>query len=659
MFAHAQNSKSIQTLDSIYYYRSQANNSDLDPSQRFQFANKAIQLSKKTNQDSTILKSKVVLNNIYILKGDYETLITTNLQNIQLAESLKDSLLIAFANNNLGWAYKSLSKNDSAYYYYYKASKLFSKLQRDRNEGEVLFSLANIQFEEKDYLGAEENAITALRLIRNLPKTENNLDTLWSINNLLAIISDELGQFDKAIEYHHKALSFSDQIEDNYLYTLYSYSNIALIHKEQKQYEKALDIYKNLFKNKEILLQEPYNYAIILGDYAYVKHLSENFKTDEITSMFTEAYKISDSLQDIYSLMSISLNASEFYKDINQKDSALFFANRAYHLARETNTNDVILRSLILKSDIEEPDKAKSYLTEYVKLSDSLQNKERAIRNKFARIEFETDLIVERSKQIAKERLWLLFLSIGLIFTLLLLYIIVTQRTKNKELRFNQQQQETNEEIYNLMLSQQDKIDEARVAEKKRISEEIHDGILGRLFGIRLSLDSLNMSTQPEAIETREKYLEDLKEIEQDIRKVSHELNSDFVSGSNYISIIKSLLEKQTKAYKLKYVLRNDDNIDWDSINNKTKIHYYRIIQESLQNIYKHANATEVHISFKQKNNVICLSISDNGSGFDVNKARKGIGLKNINSRVKEIQGELDIISTMDSGTEIRIKTPI
>ena len=116
MFAHAQNSKSIQTLDSIYYYRSQANNSDLDPSQRFQFANKAIQLSKKTNQDSTILKSKVVLNNIYILKGDYETLITTNLQNIQLAESLKDSLLIAFANNNLGWAYKSLSKNDSAYY---------------------------------------------------------------------------------------------------------------------------------------------------------------------------------------------------------------------------------------------------------------------------------------------------------------------------------------------------------------------------------------------------------------------------------------------------------------------------------------------------------------------------------------------------------------
>jgi signal transduction histidine kinase len=255
--------------------------------------------------------------------------------------------------------------------------------------------------------------------------------------------------------------------------------------------------------------------------------------------------------------------------------------------------------------------------------------------------------------------MWLLILSIGLIVTLLLLYIIITQRTKNKELKFNQQQQETNEEIYNLMLSQQDKIDEARVIEKKRISEELHDGILGRLFGTRLSLDSLNMSTNEEAVETRGKYIDELKSIEEDIRKVSHELNTDFVSGSSFTSIIKTLVETQTTAYQLKYVLRNDDNIDWDSVSNKTKIHFYRIIQESLQNIYKHANATEVNISFKLKNSVICLSISDNGSGFDVNKARKGIGLKNINSRVSEINGVLEIESNNDSGTELIIKAPI
>jgi signal transduction histidine kinase len=655
---NAQNTLFNRQLDSIYYYRNLAEKA-LNAKERFYYVNHAIKLSEATHQDSTILKSKRLLATLYLRERNVDALYNLNHENLKLANKLQDSFAIANITNVLGWFHKQKAQIDSSYYYYYSTFKVFKALKEDKREAEALYYMADIQFSQRDYIGCEQNAVASIRLFQKLPETEETLDYLWGLHNLIAIASDELGLYDKAIEYHAKALSYSDKISDNFIYTLYSNSNLALIYKELKQYNKAIKIYEDLFQNKEILLKEPKNYALILGDFAFVKHLSKNYKTNDIKKMFSEAYKISDSLQDPNSIMPISLNAAEFYNDIKNKDSALLFANRAYTLGLETKINDVILQSLILKSTIEDDKKSKIYLEEYINLSDSLQNKERSIRNKFARIEFETDQIVERNKQISKERLWLLILSIGLIFTLLLLYIIITQRSKNKELRFNQQQQETNEEIYNLMLSQQDNIDEARVAEKKRISEEIHDGILGRLFGIRLNLESLNMSTKPEATEAREKYLGDLKEIEQDIRKVSHELNTDFVSGSNYISIIKTLLETQTKAYKLKYVLRNDDNIDWDGITNKTKIHYYRIIQETLQNIYKHANATEIHISFNQKNNVICLAISDNGSGFDVSKVRKGIGLKNINSRVKEINGELDIKSNRDSGTEITIKAPI
>lgn len=655
---NAQKASFNRQLDSIYYYRNLADKA-LNVEEGIQFVKYAIKLSEATNQDSTILKSKRLLATLYSRNRDVNELIKINYENFKLAKKLKDSTALAYITNILGWYHEQNAQVDSSYYYYYSSYKIFKTLNKEKNEAIALLSMANIQFNQRDYIGCEQNAVASIRLFQNLPETEETLDYLWALHNLIAIASDKLGLYDKAIEYHEKALTFSDKIQDNFIYTLYSNSNIALIYKELKQYKKAIEIYENLFENKEILLEEPNNYTLILGDYAYIKHLSKNYRKDVITKMFSEAYNISDSIQDPYSIMSVSLNASEFYKDIEDNDSALFFANRAYNLGKETKTNDVILKSLMLKSKIEDEAKAKTYLTEYVNLSDSLQNKERAIRNKFARIEFETDQIVERNKQITKERLWLLLLSIGLILTLLLLYIIFAQRTKNKELKFNQQQQETNEEIYNLMLSQQDKIDEARVAEKKRISQEMHDGILGRLFGIRLSLDSLNMNTNPEAIESREKYIGDLKGIEEDIRKVSHELNTDFVTGSNYISIIKALLETQTQAYKLEYVLRNDDNIDWDGISNKTKIHFYRIIQESLQNIYKHANATVVHISFNQINNVICLSILDNGTGFDVNKARKGIGLKNINSRINEINGELEIKSTIDSGTEIIIKAPI
>ena len=167
------------------------------------------------------------------------------------------------------------------------------------------------------------------------------------------------------------------------------------------------------------------------------------------------------------------------------------------------------------------------------------------------------------------------------------------------------------------------------------------------------------MNNSDEAIETRSQYIAELKTIEEDIRKVSHELNTDFVSGSGFLDIIKTLVETQTKVYGLDYKLDSQEIINWEGISNKTKIHIYRIIQESLHNIYKHANATLVNISFKLKSNKIYLTLSDNGSGFDVNKAKSGIGLKNMNSRINEINGTINITSKKDVGTTVTIEAPI
>ena len=358
-----------------------------------------------------------------------------------------------------------------------------------------------------------------------------------------------------------------------------------------------------------------------------------------------------------YNSIIINQHLAEYYNDKNNKDLAKYYAYKAKDISKQYH-NDDLLKSLLLLSKIEEGNMSAKYLKEYVKLNDSLQKNERAIRNKFARIRFETQQIEQDNIRIAKERMWLLIISVVLIISSFLLYLVITQRNKNKELKFVQKQQETNEEIYNLMLSQNESIEEARALEKKRISEELHDGVLGRLFGTRLSLDSLNMSNSVDAIKTRGQYIDELKTIEQDIRKVSHELNTDFVSGSGFIDIIKTLLETQTLAYKLECKLKHDDAIHWDEVSNKHKIHIYRIIQESLHNIYKHANATQIDISFKLKNSVICLIIKDDGSGYDVNKTKPGIGLKNMTSRINDINGSINIISGKDVGTTVTIEAP-
>ena len=92
--------------------------------------------------------------------------------------------------------------------------------------------------------------------------------------------------------------------------------------------------------------------------------------------------------------------------------------------------------------------------------------------------------------------------------------------------------------------------------------------------------------------------------------------------------------------------------------NYKTKINIYRIIQESMQNIYKHANAKVIKISISVQKNVICIDIIDDGVGFDTNKSKKGIGLKNIASRIEEIDGKITYTSQSGDGTVVNVKIP-
>lgn len=656
----AQNDELAAKLDSIRILRELTRDNNLSLNSRLSYAQKASQLSLETNIDTTILNSNRILSFVYLSMDKYDQVRKINHSNLKLAHKVNDSSAIGIANFNLGFYYHNFELNhDSAYYYYYNAAKLYNKIKDDLNEGEVLVNMANIQETEKDYIGSEINAIRAISLIQKLPETDRNLDTLWSLYNLLGAISGRLQQYDKALDNHQIALSIGEKISDGYFYNLYSNNNIAFIYQEKGDYRQALAIYEELIKKTSLYQKDPSLYALILGNIAYNKFLSRDVNYDLIGLEFKEAYKISDSIDDDIVKMAISNYYSEYFLSRNTMDSALFYAKKAYNLGKETKSNNVISKSLLLMSKIKGGDVGKEFLNEHIKLNDSLLNNERNIRNKFARIEFETDQIEAENIRISRERLLFLLLSIGLMLTLTLLYIIISQRAKNRKLEFNQKQQEANEEIYNLMLAQQDKIEEGRTKEKLRISGELHDGILGRLFGTRLSLDSLNMQQTEDAIKNRGQYIDELKSIEQEIRKISHDLNTDFIAGSGFIDIIKTLIETQSSAYQLSYTFDQDDEINWETVSNKSKIHIYRMVQETMQNIYKHANAKHIKISFRLKNDVILLSIEDNGSGFNVNKAKKGIGLKNINSRAKEIGGKVDIESKIDVGTTILISVPI
>ncbi|QXP77487.1 MULTISPECIES: tetratricopeptide repeat-containing sensor histidine kinase [Winogradskyella] len=627
--------------------------------ERFKYASTASELAKKAKIDSMVLKANRSLSTQYFYLQEYDKYVSLNRANLDLAKKINDSSAVTVAGSNLGSYYRYTQQNDSSYFFYSRALKFYSSKEVSEKKANALFYSADLQQMAKIYTAAEDDAVKALSILNRLPKTEYRLDMYWSLYNLLAMNSNELENYNKAIEYYDESIKYAKVMQNGFINEIYSINNKANVYRKIGKYKEAIDLYESLLPLKlKYEDEDPTFYAVLLSNIIKTKFESDKYDFEDLESDYKEAYEIVESLDDEITLMHLSLDLSEFYLKNQYNDSVVKYSENALNMARKVGSNQTRLQALLNMSKAVDGYKARALLLEHIQLSDSLRSEDRKVRNKFARIKFDTEQIEAENKQISKENLYLLILSVGILLTAVLVYIVISQRAKNRKLELMQIQQTANEDIYNLMLGQQDKVDEARAKEKLRISKELHDGVLGRLFGVRLSLDSINFKEGKEAMLSRSKYISQLQVVEQDIRKISHELNIDFISGSSFIDIVSELIEVQSTAYGLESEFDYTDDISWDLVSNKIKINIYRIIQESMQNIYKHAKAKHIQISILLEKNLICLNIIDDGEGFDILKSKKGIGLKNMNSRVDDIQGHIVFTSKLGNGTSVNVKIP-
>jgi signal transduction histidine kinase len=210
------------------------------------------------------------------------------------------------------------------------------------------------------------------------------------------------------------------------------------------------------------------------------------------------------------------------------------------------------------------------------------------------------------------------------------------------------------------MLTQKQKVDEVKRLEQKRISEELHDGVLGKMLGARMVLTGLNKRATEETIQEKSKALGSLQEIEHEIRSISHELShSAYQKINNFTDSIETLLSSGTKNLNIKTVFNFNEDESWDSLEGSIKINVYRIIQETFQNAIKHANCTVFEITFYRTEDVFNVIMNDNGRGFNINKGKKGIGIRNITSRINKLNGTYHIDSIEGKGTTISLKIPV
>jgi len=637
-------------LDSLSTYSNKANNKSYTDNQRIYFNKKALSiLSNQKNSLGVREKLFEVSKAFYALKQDRELRKAIALM-LKNSIEVKDSLHIAKSYNLIANQNINISQNDSAFYYLLKSEKLFLKLKDSIDLGKNYIDKAFVQ-----YSGCELSCIQGLSYLKNFNLSQSQYDAY----NLVGISSNELKDYDNALVYHTKALNIAKERKLNALfhYEANSKNNLGIVYQYQNKHKEAIDNFRSALQEKDLLIDSPLTYAMITDNLAYSKFKLRDFS--DLPDLFYVSLKIREQNDFPSGIITNKIHLSEYYAVIKDTLHSQQFAKEALDLAKTTQISADLLASL-KQSSLVEHKNASLYSKEYIKISDSIQQEERKAKDKFARIAFETGEIIQEKDKLAEQNRSLLYFFIGTLFVGLLLFVIRTQRAKNRELLLKQQQQKVNEEIYNLMISQQATIEENRVKEKKRIAQELHDGVLGRLFGARLNLDSLNRFNDEESINSRFNYLSELKNIEQDIREISHDLNREkYVLINNFVAIVTNLLEEQKNSFKAELNSSIDETIQWDKVSNAVKINLYRILQESLQNINKYANAELIGVELKKEGDLILLKITDDGIGFDINTKKKGIGLQNMLSRVMECEGNFDIKSKKGSGTTVIISVPI
>lgn len=640
--------------DSLAFFFEAANNDSIPYEKRHVYADKIVaKIEVQQNDSMNRINYFKAANRYYNMNAlnDYKKLTKVI---VQRTADAKDTIGLAKAYTYLADYYANKFVSDSAYMYYFNAEKLYRRLKDYPKTAKTILNKSIIQLNEKDYIGSEKSAFECLKILR---KTNDN-DLTYSTYNILGIIYNELSEYDKSIEFHNKALELitDKKITESSFAESGSLNNIGLIYQNKKNDKKAIQYFNKALVSPNLLKLNPFQYSAIIDNLGYSKFEIGDF--NNLPDLFYKSLKIVDSLKVNTSIVSCKLHLSEYYAFKKDTLKAVNFATGAYDLAKTNNLTKDILSSLKQLSAVN-PKKISIYSKEYIKINDSLQIAERKVRNKLARIEFETEELSIEKDKLVEQRRTIVFASALVILLGILFFVIRFQAAKNRELVLVQEQQKANEEIYQLMLTQQDKIEDVRQLEKKRISQELHDGILGKLFGTRLNLGILNSVDTQQAVTDRSIFIDELKTIEQEIREISHDLNSEKTAiFNNFVVMVSNFIENQRTVCEAEIHFSMNENIDWNSQNNIVKINFYRILQESFQNINKYAGAKTVFASFEKTNHSLKLSIVDDGVGFNYSRKKKGIGLKNMESRITGSGGRMNIESEKGKGTKLEFEIP-
>lgn len=560
---------------------------------------------------------------------------------------------LAAAYRGFGKILENQSSNDSAYFWYDKALNLYTKSKDKLGECVVLQDKASIKYFCNDYTGSEVCLIDALKIAKKI----NDPVQIFEIYSFLGINSNEQGDFSYAKYYYFRA---TKALRYNFKNYDLQYAQILFLRGyneySQKRFTEAIKLYQQSIRIRERENKRDDLYYQVVDNLAHIQLLQGNYNQAKMNLLFTARSR--DSLKILQGKNFNKLYLSQYYQATKNIPLAIQYGKEALALSKEFKAPNDVLKCLKYLAELDKFN-ALNYTKQYIRLSDSIQRRERETRNKFAKIEYETEELL-REKELSAERKSL-FLTMALLASsaCLLAGVIYALKSRQQEMEYFQRQQKAKEEIFSLIQEGHSKMESGRNIEKKRIARELHDGVMNKLASTRFNLYRLKDNSNVETIRKCITYIDHLQEIEQEIRNVAYDLNKEvFTEKETFDRALVGLLDQYIEGNVAEVKQHINKDINWDEVQNGIKIDIYRILQESLQNIKKYARAFRVSIILDVRDRSLFLEVADDGVGFEFSEIEAGLGLTNIQARAKENAGSAQIISQKSKGTIIRVIFP-
>ena len=544
--------------------------------------------------------------------------------------SIKPSKL---SQTDLAFYYKLMAKYNDIYNYEDKALDYFIKSKKQYLKCKDPDNAMDLNLDIAFLLSANfKDVVLPQKYIDEYMeyafKTKNDLKI---VKGYVEIASLYLEDTSKSLSYFRKALQLNKKVKDT-LQQSRIYNNMSVVFNE----------YANMPDSGLYYLKKD---LIILNKYKDSSNICMN-----LINQASSHYNMKNYDKAIELLKLAKKNKSlDFRKNSYARINYLLYLNSktAGYIPQALN---YLEESMAYKDSINE-DKIKVAITD---IDTRYRTQEKELEN----LTLKNKLQVNNTITYTIIGLFIVFVIVGLLF-----YKNFMNRKKISEQKGLIEIQKLQNNLKEQELNQIDVMLESQETERQRIANELHDNLGSMLATLKLNFENLRQKKQELATEESNLYDKTdalIEEAYQEIRNISHLKNLGVIGNEGLVIAVKKMAEKMSVIKKLKinvipYGLS-------ERLENALEVTVYRIVQELATNIIKHSKATEVNIYLTQHSNQnLNVIIEDNGVGFNPKDKAKseGIGLKNIERKVEQMNGTFTIDSIISKGTTIIIDIPL